>query len=311
MEGSSSKRQSTRLVIILAIIAAFFVVELVGASVARSDVIRADAFHLLMDVLAIAIALGAMRTASRRPSPRFTFGLRRAEPIAALTNGLLLLVAAVEIGRDAFEHLEGHVTGEIAAPRSELMLAVASAALVVNGLNAWLLHGVIGNGHGHGHHHGHDHDHGHRHEEHDHGHQLSVRGAWLHLLGDALGSLAALVTGLAIWLGAPPVVDPIASFVVVVILVVGAARLLRDAGLVLLDAAPAHLPVTKVEEALLAMEGVERVSALHVWSLGTGHDAITAHVRSASRDPELGARAAGLLKKRFVVEYVTVQVETE
>jgi cation diffusion facilitator family transporter len=217
------------------------------------------------------------------------------------------------------------------------MLAVASAALIVNGLNAWLLHGVMGHGHAHDHGHGHAHDHGHGHGDHGHGHgdhghghgdhdhdhgehehgkrahghHLNLRGAWLHLLGDALGSLAAFIAGLAIRLGAPPTVDPVASFVVVAILVVGAIRLLRDAGLVLLDAAPRHLPVAKIEKVLLSVEGVTHVSALHVWSLGTGHDAITAHVRTSSMDPKLGDRAGEVLRKRFTAEYVAVHVEVD
>ena len=185
---------------------------------------------------------------------------------------------------------------------------------------------MLGHGHAHAHDHhheheghaheghGHDHDHDHAHEREGsaaRGHQLNLRGAWLHLLGDALGSFAAFVAGLAIRLGAPPIVDPLASFVVVAILVVGALRLLRDAGLVLLEAAPKHLSVAKIEAALASIDGVTRVSALHVWSLGTGHDAITAHVRASSKDPELGSKAAALLRQRFTVEYVTVQVEPD
>ena len=146
---------------------------------------------------------------------------------------------------------------------------------------------------------------------HGHGHHLNLRGAWLHLLGDALGSVAAFAAGLAIRLGVPPVVDPLASFLVVGILVIGAIRLLRDAGFVLLEAAPKHLPVDKVEKTLLSVDGVTRVSALHVWSLGTGHDAITARVRTTSTDPKLGARASELLRKRFTADYVTVEVEVE
>lgn len=348
--ASVERRQSARLWMVLLLIGAFFVVELVGAKIARSDVLEADAFHLLMDVLAIAISLFAMRVASRQPSSRFTFGLRRAEPLAALTNGIMVLGVAIELVRDAVEHLgSGHAAeglvpfGGAMIQRTTLMLGIASAALVVNGLNAWLLHGAMGHdhhghGHAHGHHHhghahGHDHhDHDHDHHHHDHdddhrhheldsrstpeevverGHQLNLRGAWLHLVGDALGSLAAFVAGLAIRLGAPAFVDPLASFFVVAILVIGAFRLLRDAGLVLLEAAPAHLPVAKVEKALLGMPGVSGVSALHVWSLGTGHDAIIARVRTPSQDHELGTKATELLRKRFTCEYVTVQVEVE
>jgi cobalt-zinc-cadmium efflux system protein len=303
------QRQSSRLVIVLAMIAAFFVVELVGAKIARSDVLEADAFHLLMDVFAIGISLGAMRLAKRAPNARFTFGLRRVEPMAALANGVLVLAVCVELVRDAIDHL-----GERSEPRTELMLAVATAALLVNGLSAWLLHGAMHVGHGHhGHAHGHHH-HDHDHEAHgvvEHGPQLNLRGAWLHLLGDALGSFAAFVAGLAIRLGASSIADPIASFVVVVILVVGALRLIRDAARVLLEAAPPHLSVSKVEHALLAIDGVTKVHALHVWSLGTGHDAITAHVRSTGSDPRLSARACEELRTKFLVEYVTVQVDVD
>jgi cation diffusion facilitator family transporter len=299
------------LLIVLALISTFFVVELVGAKIARSDVLEADAFHLLMDVFALAIAFIAMRVASRKPNERFTFGLRRAEPLAALANGVLVLGVAIELIRDAVEHL-GHSSN----PRSELMLAVSTAALVVNGVNAWLLHGAMGHGHaghdhGHSHEHDHDHEHDHGHAHKGHGHHLNLRGAWLHLLGDALGSVAAFGAGLAIRLGAPPMIDPLASFLVVAILVIGALKLLRDAGFVMLDAAPPHIPVARVEAALLSVDGVTRVSALHVWSLGTGHDAITARVRTTSNDPKLGMRASELLRNRFVADYVTVEVEVE
>jgi cation diffusion facilitator family transporter len=305
------RRQSTRLVVILLLISAFFVVELIGAKLARSDVLEADAFHLLMDVFALAISIAAMRLASRSPSARFTFGLRRAEPLAAIANGVLVLGVAVELVRDAISHI-----GHTSAPRSELMLGFATAALLVNGLNAWLLHGAMGHGHhghAHAHAHGHDHDHGHDHghdpEDKRHKNHLNMRGAWLHLLGDALGSVAAFGAGLAIRLGASPIVDPLASFVVVAILVLGALRLLRDAGLVVIEAAPAHLPVDKVTQALLSVEGITHVRSLHVWSLGTGHDVITAHVRASSPDAKLCAKACGELRKQFTVEYVTVQID--
>jgi len=325
------RRQARRLLIVLVVIALFFVVELVGAKKARSDVLEADAYHLLMDVFALAVSLAALRLASARPNPRFTFGLRRAEPLAGAFNGVLVLALCVELVRDGIKDLSSATE-----PKADIMLIVATAALVVNGLSAWLLHGAMGHhGHGHGHpsekrdahahahahDHDHDHDHDHEKKEHDdpddsgghghaHGHHLNVRGAWLHLMGDALGSLAAFVAGLAIRLGAPPIVDPIASFLVVVILFVGAIRLLRDAGLVLLEAAPKRVRVARVKKVILAFPGVTEVHALHIWSLGTGHDAITAHVvGDCVTDPSLGPKLSEKLRDRFTVEYVTVQVE--
>jgi cobalt-zinc-cadmium efflux system protein len=314
--AATERRQARRLLVVLFVIAAFFVVELMGAKAARSDVLEADAYHLLMDVFALAISLGAMRLATTRPSPRFTFGLRRVEPLAALVNGVIVFGVAIELVRDALHHL-----ADPTMPRSNIMLIVATAALVVNGFSAWVLHGAM---HGHaGHSHG-GHAHapapakhaGHAHDDEDeghhaepHAHHLNLRGAWLHLLGDALGSCAAFVAGVAIKYGASPIVDPLASFLVVAILVIGALRLVRDAGLVLLDAAPPRLPVARVRKVVLAHPGVKHVHALHVWSLGTGHDAVTVHVTADGVDPDLGTRLGDVLRTKFEAEYVTVQVE--
>lgn len=288
-------KQARRLGLVLALISVFFVIELVGAFAARSNVLKADALHLLMDVLALSMSLLAMRIAVRRPTARFTFGLRRAEPVAAIVNGTLVLLATFEIVRRAIVALHGQE-----APESGLMLVIAGFALVVNGISAWVLHGAIG----HGHSHAHDHAHG-------KGHDLNVRGARLHLLGDTLGSLAALVAAMIIRLGGPVAADPIASLLVAGILVLGAGRLLRDAALVLLEAAPPHLPVNVVREVIRGFEGVTGVHDMHVWSLGAGHDAIAVHVVAGKNDGHLGARLAAHLREKFKVEYVTVQVERD
>jgi cation diffusion facilitator family transporter len=293
-------KQARRLGFVLTLISVFFVIEIAGAFAARSNVLKADALHLLMDVLALSMSLLAMRIAVRRPTARFTFGLRRAEPVAAIVNGTLVLLATFEIVRRAIISLQGQET-----PESGLMLAIAGFALVVNGISAWVLHGAIGHhGHAHGHDHGHDHDHG-------KGHDLNVRGARLHLLGDTLGSVAALAAALTIRFGGPVAADPIASLLVAAILVLGAGRLLRDAALVLLEAAPPHLPVNVVREVIRGFEGVTGVHDMHVWSLGAGHDAIAVHVVAIKNDGHLGARLAAHLREKFKVEYVTVQVERD
>ena len=336
---AEEKTQARRLTMVLVLIAAFFVIELGGALAARSVVLQADALHLLMDVLALAMSLLAMRVAVRRPTARFTFGMRRAEPVAAIFNGLLVLVATGEIIREAVVDLTGHE----AKPEAMRMLVVAAAALVVNGISAWLIHGALHTGagpagHGHAHKHGHaherDHDrhlhgddhHGHDHHGHDHpandadagrpfragGHSLNLRGAWLHLVGDTLCSLAALVAAVVIWAGGPASFDPIASLLVAVVLLLGAARLLRDATVVLLEAAPPHLPVARVRSHILEHVGVAEVHDLHVWTLGAGHDAITAHVRvAASTAPDLARTVSESLRAEFGAEYVTVQLERE
>ncbi len=260
-------RQARRLGIVIAIVVVFFVLELGGAILAESVVLQADALHLLMDIVALGVSLFAMRLAVRRPSPRFTFGLRRAEPVAAIFSAVLVLATTVFIVIEAIGALQGR-----SPPRAGIMLAVAVMAVLVNGVSAWLLHDVIAQPHAHGHDpdnpedrgsanaepshdrakahdpasdHAHDHEHAHGRTG-GHGHALNLRGAWLHLLGDALGAVAALVAALLIRFGGAPSADPIASFVVAAILVVGAVRLLRDATLVLLEAAPPHLPLAAI-----------------------------------------------------------------
>lgn len=282
-------RQARRLAMVIALVGGFFVLELGGAILADSVVLQADALHLLMDVLALGVSLLAMHLAVRRPTPRFTYGLRRAEPVAGIFSALLVLLTTMGIVVEGVEALRGHTP-----PNSGIMLVVAVMALFVNGLSAWLLHDAIGHGHAHAK---------------VHGHTLNLRGAWLHLLGDALGALTAIGAALFIRFGGNAAADPIASFIVAAILLVGALRLLRDALHVLLEAAPAHLPVAAIREVVAAFPGVCGVHDLHVWALGAGHDAVTVHVRSDSNDPHFGRRLSERIREVLQVEYVTVQVE--
>jgi cation diffusion facilitator family transporter len=323
-------KQARRLKMVVGLVGAFFVLELLGALWAQSVVLQADAAHLLMDVLALGVSLLAMRLAVRRPTPRFTFGLRRAEPVAAIFSALLVLATTAGIVFEGVEALEGQ-----ASPRASIMLVVALMALVVNGLSAWLLHDAIGHGHPHVHDadnpddHGHDdhdhaaHDHSaHEHAGHDHGpaspraskahgHALNLRGAWLHLMGDALGAIAAIGAALVIRFGGPAAADPIASFAVAAILLVGSVRLLRDAVLVLLESAPATLAVPTVRAFILELPGVVSLHDLHVWTLGAGHEALTVHVRTKETDPAFGQKLSERIRSKLGLEYVTVQVECE
>lgn len=325
------ERQARRVLVVLLIMSVFFVVQLFGAIWADSDVLRAEALHLLSDVAALGLSYLAIRVASRHPTARFTYGLRRAEPVAAVFNSLLVLSATAVVVIQAIEDLS-----KGAGPRADRMLYIAAVGLVVNGVAAWLIHGAIGahagrdpSGHraagptAHGENHdGHEHAHAeepcanlsHEHiaqqaRRRGHGHALNLRGAWLHLFGDALGSLAALVAAVAIRLGGSSAADPVASFVVAAILVYGAVRLLKDAVLILLEASPAHLSVEEVRKIVLDTDGVAELHDLHVWTLGAGHEAISAHVRSTTADPTLAARIEDALRHRYHVEYVTIQVE--
>ncbi len=306
-------RQARRLTLVLGLVAMFFGLELAGAIVADSVVLQADALHLLMDVLALGVSLFAMKLAVRRPTPRFTYGLRRAEPVAAIFSAGLVLATTVLIVVEGVESLRREEP-----PKAGIMLVMSVCALFVNGLSAWLLHDVIAHDHGHGHAHTHDPDNPDDHAPADpaeggapkaHGHALNLRGAWLHLLGDTLGALAALVAALFVRYAHSAVADPIGSFVVAAILLAGSLRLLRDATMVLLESAPSHLPVATIHAIAQGFPGVAAVHDLHVWTLGAGHDAVTVHVLAASEDPALGQRLSDRLRATLGVEYVTVQVE--
>lgn len=305
-------KAASKLPWVLLLTSIFFVIELIAAKRAHSEALRADAIHLLADVLAIAIAYAAFKLADRRPSARFTFGLRRVEAVAALFNALLVIAGAAEIVHEGIGALH-----EGGAPRTGIMLAVAGSALVIHGINATLLHHDLrahdGHGHGHGHAHGAPHVHAGPHATAGGGGGgtgLNVRGAWLHVVGDALGAFFALMAAAAMRFGAPPAVDPIASFLVAVLLVVGGVRLVREAILVLMEAAPEHLPVEAIEKAVNAIDGVRCVHRLRVWSLGTGYDAIAMHVSAdASSHPGLAAQVESIVRAKFHVDYVCVQVD--
>ncbi len=300
-------RQARRLGMVLALVGSFFVLELAGAIWAESVVLQADALHLLMDVLALSVSLVAMRLAVRRPTPRFTYGLRRAEPVAAIFSALLVLATTAGIVVEGIEALH-----EKTPPRAGIMLVVAAMAIGVNGLSAWLLHDAMGHAHGHAHDDDNPDD---APAEPDptprkaHGHALNLRGAWLHLLGDTLGALAALVAALVIRFGGTAAADPVASFVVAAILLVGSLRLMRDALLVLLESAPRHLPIATIRQVILGHPGVVTMHDLHVWTLGAGHDAVSVHVRTDALDPAFGQRLSERIRRTLGVEYVTVQVE--
>jgi cation diffusion facilitator family transporter len=301
----TEKRQQGRLLMVLGITASFFVVEYVGATLSHSTAIRAEALHLLMDVFALVMSLYAMRISRRAARGDYTFGYRRAEPLAALVNGLLVLGTSVEITREGIDVLRGDEH-----PDPKTMLIVASMALLANGLSAWLLHGAMP--HGHGHAHSHDHGHDHDHHAHSHGHQavnegqaLNLRGARLHLLGDALGALAALCAALVIMKGGPVAIDPAASFLVAAILLLGAVRLIRDALRVLLEVAPKHLAPADIQAFALTLAGVESVASLRVWTLGGGHDALCAHLTGTAHAHAI----EHALIEKFGLSDVTIQMD--
>jgi cobalt-zinc-cadmium efflux system protein len=244
---SHAPARRRRLGWVLAITAVFMVAEVVGGLLSGSLALLADAGHMFTDVAALALSLFAITWARRPPSPERTYGWVRLEILAALVNGATLLVIAGWVAVEAVARFR-----EPVAVDGPLMLAVAAAGLVVNGVGLALLHG-------------------HSHSD------LNVRGAYLHVLGDLLGSVGAVGAGVVIALTGFTAADPIASVLIALLILASAARLVREATDVLLEAAPRDVDVAALLDELNAVPGLADVHDLHVWTLTSGFVALSAH----------------------------------
>jgi len=232
---------------VLGLTAGFMVVEVVGGLLSNSLALLADAGHMFTDVGALALSLVAMRLAQRPPSSRRTYGYVRLEILAALANGAALLFIAGVILKEAWERFR--LPPEVDGP---LMLTVAVVGLGVNVTGAVLLHR-------------------HAHES------LNVKGAYLHILGDLLGSVGAITAGLLVVTKGWMMADPIISVVIASLILVGAWRLVREAADVLLEAAPPGLDVEELVEELRGIPGLEELHDIHVWTLTSGFVAMSGH----------------------------------
>ena len=269
-----------RLKWVLVITGLFMVAEVVGGVISQSLALLADAGHMFTDVGALALSLVAMRLAQRPPSVRKTYGYVRLEILAALVNGATLLLIAGLIIFEAWQRLREPVEIDGA-----VMLTVAALGLVVNVVGALLLHA-----------HAHD--------------NLNVRGAYLHVLGDLLGSVGAIAAGIVILTTGWTPADPIISVVIALLILFSSWRLVREAADVLLEAVPAHIEMDAVLSDLRGIEGLEDVHDVHVWTLTSGFVALSGH--GVVDDPSHHTRILDEVRdgmKRHGIEHVTFQLE--
>jgi cobalt-zinc-cadmium efflux system protein len=271
-----------RLSIILALTAVYTIAEALGGWWTGSLALFADAGHMLTDVAALVLALIAVWFSARPATSSKTFGYHRLEILAALTNGVALIVISLLVFYEAYRRW--------AAPppvRGNVVVLVAAGGLIVNLISVRILHG--------------------RHEV-----DLNIRGVWLHALSDALGSLAALVAGALIWLYGWYAADPLFSVVIGLLIVWSSWNLIREATNVLLEGTPAHINLAAVEDSILATEGVSDVHDLHVWTITSGREALSAHVihGASVSQPDLLQELRAKLHDRFGVDHLTIQMET-
>ncbi|HUH12573.1 MAG TPA: cation diffusion facilitator family transporter [Longimicrobiales bacterium] len=281
--GHSHHRDASRrgLVVVLVLTTVFMVVEAVGGILSNSLALLADAGHMLTDAGAIALSLFALWFSQRPATPEKTYGYLRLEILAALLNGATLFVIAGLIMWEAWQRLS--------APepvQSGLMLAVATAGLAVNVAAALILHRSAGE-------------------------SLNVRGAYLHVLGDLLGSVGAIGAALIIMTTGWTAADPLISVFVALLILFSSWKLVRESVDILLEAVPPHIDVEEVRAAIQEIPGVVEVHDLHIWTLTSGFFALSAH--AAVMDPRENQRVLEEIRTRmearFHITHITVQIE--
>ena len=267
---------------VLVITALFMLAEVVGGVVANSLALLADAGHMLTDVAAIGLALFVARIARRPATPEKTFGYLRLEILAALVNGTALFVIAGGIVWEAVRRI-----GQPPEVQPGIMFAVATAGLIANVVAMRILHE------------------GRR-------HSLNVRGAYLHIISDLLGSIGAILAGAVIFLTGWNVVDAVVSIVIALLILFSAWRLVRESVDVLLEGTPAHISLDDVLAEISGIPGVSNVHDLHVWTVTSGVIAMSGHV--VVDDPGLNQQvleAAQARLEAFGIGHVTMQIEQQ
>ena len=271
-----------RLSVVLFLTAFYMLAEVLGGWWTGSLALLADAGHMFTDVAALILALTAVWFGSRPATSRKTFGYYRLEIIAALVNGVALVVISLFIFYGAYERW-------LSPPiiRSGPMIVVALGGLVVNLICARILHA--------------------RHEV-----DLNLRGAWMHVMGDALGSVAAILAGVCMSVFGWYAADAFFSVVISLLIIWGSVRLIKESTNVLLEGTPSHINLTAVEDAILDTKGVADVHDLHVWTITSGREALSAHVIHVDSisQPDLLRELRTKLHDRFGVDHLTIQMET-
>ncbi len=273
---------SKKLILVLILTAVFMVIEAVAGWVSGALALLADAGHMLIDVAALALSAFTAWLVRQPASPSKTYGYLRMEILAAVVNGAALIGIAAAVIVEAFDRL-----GDPQPIRVDIFLAAAVAGLLINVTSLRLLH------------------------THRHG-GLNIRGAYLHVLGDTLGSVGALIAALVVMSTGWTLIDPIMSILLSVLILGGAWQLLKESTQILLESAPPHVPMNEVRSRLLAVAGVQDVHDLHVWTVTSGVVAMSGHVVV----PELAGHPAALTQllaelKALGIQHSTLQLEVQ
>ncbi len=276
------RREGTRaLQTALIITIVFMLAEFAGGLWTNSLALMADAGHMLTDAAALGLSLFAVWFIRKPATPEKTYGYFRVEILAALVNGATLAVISVFILYESY-----HRFAQPQHVRSLDMLVIASVGLVANLASAWILSGG--------------------HEE-----SLNVRGAFLHVVGDAIGSVGAIVASVSMLLWQAYWTDPLVSVLVSVLILMSAWKLVRDSVSILLEGTPSHVNMTAMREEFCEVPGVESIHDLHVWTLTSGVHAMTCHAVVDGNGDEILERLSEISRDHFHIDHITIQIEEQ
>jgi len=275
--------ETHRLILALAITAVYFFVELLGGILTNSLALLSDAGHMFSDIAALGLSLFAFQMARRPATTKKTYGYHRLEILVALINGLTLWLIVGIIFNEAYRRFldppQVHSLG---------MLLIAAIGLVVNVVAGMILFGS------------------------DHG-SLNMRGAFLHVLGDALGSVGAVAAGLIMLATEWYLADPLISILIGLLILYTSWGLIKESLDILMQSVPKGIDVEEVQRALEQVSGVSKIHDLHVWSVTSGVFTLSAHaVITSDGDPHMILdRIEDRLKRQFSIEHTTIQLEFE
>ena len=265
------------------LIAGFMFVEFVGGYLTNSLALISDAGHMLSDAVALGLSLSALIFGAKAATPSKTYGYKRFEILAALLNGIVLVLLAIFICKEAIERLSAppHVIGQG-------MMIISIIGLVINIIVAWILHSQ-----------------GSTKEN------LNIRSAFLHVIGDLLGSVGAIIAAVLIMLFGWYIADPIASMIVSLLVLYSGWNVLKESINILMEAKPTNIDFEKVTEFLMSIDGVEDIHDLHIWMITSEFTSMTVHLHvkeNTDRDLVL-EQARHIMQEKYGIKHVTIQIE--
>lgn len=278
---SAAGRHRTKLIWVIGLTGTYLIAEIIGAALTGSLALLADAGFMFTDLVALSLALVAIKIAARPASVRRTYGYYRVEVLAALANALLMSLVSGYVLYEAYQRMQH--------PREVMgagMMAVALVGLAVNIVGARMLRQASRE-------------------------SLNMRGAYLEVLGDMVGSLAVVVGGIVIWFTGWHRVDPVLSVGIGLFILPRAWSLLKESLDILMESTPRDLDLDRLRERLSAIAGVASVHDLHAWTITSGMTALSGHlvVQDAARPLTVLTQAQRLLREQFGIGHTTLQIE--